>query len=59
MRSLFRFPLMILAGVLYAIGWLAGLIADAAVWCWSAMAVGWDSARGIDDPVDAPLKRVA
>ena len=35
-----------LAAVLYALGWLAGKVSLAATWCWAAMAVGWDEARG-------------
>jgi hypothetical protein len=34
-----------LAGILYAIGWLAGIIAVAVKWLWSAIAVGWDDAH--------------
>lgn len=59
MSHLIRFLLVILAGVLFATGWIAGRIANGALWCWSALAVGWDSARGKDTPVDAPLKMVA
>lgn len=37
--------LTLLAALLYALGWSAGLVAVVVVWCWSAMAVGWDDAR--------------
>jgi hypothetical protein len=59
MRHLIRFLLVILAGLLYAAGWVAGRIANVVLWCWSGLAVGWDSAREAPAPVDAPLKRVA
>lgn len=44
---------MVVAALLYALGWAAGLVAVVAVWCWSAMAVGWDDARSLArrDPV--------
>ena len=49
-----RVLLTLLAALLYALGWAAGLVAVAAVWCWSAMAVGWDDARRLGrDPVRA------
>ncbi len=35
-----------LAAVMYALGWVAGKVALVAVWCWSAVLVGWDEARG-------------
>ncbi|HLS44297.1 MAG TPA: hypothetical protein VK045_02575 [Ornithinicoccus sp.] len=48
-----RFLLVCLAALLYALGWAAGLVAVAVVWCWSALAVGWDDARALGrrDPV--------
>lgn len=42
-----KFLLVCLAAVLYGLGWSAGLVAIAVVWCWSALAVGWDDARGL------------
>lgn len=39
------YVLTALAAVLYALGWVAGKVALAAGWCWSALAVGWDEAR--------------
>lgn len=42
-----RLLLVCIAALLYALGWAAGLIAIAVLWCWSAMAVGWDDARGL------------
>lgn len=44
-----------IAALLYALGWAAGLVAVVVVWCWSAMAVGWDDARNLGrrDPVRA------
>jgi hypothetical protein len=35
----------VLAAVLYAIGWVAGVVAVALRWLWSALAVGWDDAH--------------
>ncbi len=37
--------LVCIAALLFAIGWLAGLVAVAVIWCWSALAVGWNEAR--------------
>lgn len=50
-----RLLLTLLAALLYALGWAAGLLGIAVLWCWSAMAVGWDDARGLAprDPVRA------
>jgi hypothetical protein len=42
-----RLLLVVIAALLYAIGWAAGLVAVVVVWCWSAMAVGWDDARSL------------
>lgn len=48
-----RLLLLPLAALLYAVGWATGLVAVVALWCWSAMAVGWDDARNLArrDPV--------
>lgn len=48
-----RLLLTCVAALLYAIGWVAGLVAVALLWCWSGMAVGWDDAhqRGARSPV--------
>jgi len=54
-----RLLLTLVAGLLYVTGWVAGMVVRALVWCWSAMAVGWDDARVRPAPVDAPLRRVA
>jgi len=35
----------VLAVLLYALGWTAGVVAVALRWLWSAMAVGWDDAH--------------
>lgn len=35
----------LLAAVLYGIGWVAGIVAVALAWLWSALAVGWDDAH--------------
>jgi hypothetical protein len=35
----------VLAAALYAIGWVAGVVAVALRWLWSALAVGWDDAH--------------
>lgn len=42
--------LTLIAAVLYAVGWLAGKVSLLAVWCWTAVAVGWDEARGTVQP---------
>lgn len=34
-----------LAALLYALGWLAGVVAVVVRWIWSALAVGWDDAH--------------
>lgn len=39
--------LTVLAAVLYVFGWLAGLVVVGVLWCWSAMAVGWDDAYSL------------
>lgn len=39
--------MLVLAAVLYALGWVAGKMTLAAVWCWSAVLVGWDEAHGV------------
>lgn len=33
------------AALLYVLGWLAGMVANIAIWCWSGIAAGWDDAR--------------
>lgn len=40
-----KLVLTCLAALLYAIGWTFGIVAMGLLWCWSAMAVGWDDAR--------------
>ena len=40
-----RLLLTIVAAVLYALGWCAGLVSLLVVWCFTALAVGWDDAR--------------
>ena len=42
-----RLLLTLVAALLYAVGWCAGLVSLLAVWCWSALAVGWDEARSL------------
>jgi hypothetical protein len=42
-----RLLLTVIAAVLYAAGWLAGLVSLLVVWCWLALAVGWDDARAL------------
>lgn len=59
MRSVLRFLLTVLAGVLYGIGWGVGKVAVLVSWVWSAAAVGWDDAHSAPTPVDAPLRQVA
>jgi hypothetical protein len=51
--------LTLFAALLYAVGWSAGQVSRVLVWCWSALAVGWDDARSPSTPVEAPLRRVA
>lgn len=41
------FLLTLIAAVLYAVGWTAGIVSLLLVWLWSAMAVGWDDARAL------------
>lgn len=54
-----RLLLTVIAAVLYAIGWCAGAVSLLVVWCWTALAVGWDDARNLgsrerrDEPVRA------
>lgn len=36
---------MVLAAVLYAIGWLVGLLSIPCNWCMGALRVGWNDAR--------------
>lgn len=43
--------LTLVAGVLFALGWLAGKVAGVVLWCWSALAIGWDAARRPAEPV--------
>lgn len=43
-----RLLLVCVAALLYALGWAAGLVAVAVLWCWSMAAVGWDDARRLD-----------
>lgn len=33
------------AVVLYALGWLVGVVVQAAVWAWSGLVVGWRDGR--------------
>lgn len=40
----------VLAALLYAIGWVAGIVAVALSWLWSALAVGWDDAHRLAVP---------
>jgi hypothetical protein len=40
-----RLLLTVLAALLYAVGWTAGLVSLLVVWCFTAVAVGWDDAR--------------
>ena len=40
-----RLALTILAALLYALGWVAGIVHVALRWLWSAAAVGWDDAH--------------
>lgn len=42
--SLRRGLLLLLAAGLFAIGWTAGIVARAVVWCATAVAVGWRDA---------------
>lgn len=37
--------LTVIAAVLYALGWLVGVVSLLVVWCWLALAVGWDDGR--------------
>lgn len=39
--------LTVVAAVLYALGWCAGVVSLLVVWCWTALAVGWDDARAL------------
>lgn len=43
------YALTAIAAVLYALGWAAGKVSLVAVWCWTALAVGWDDARARPD----------
>lgn len=36
------------AALMYVAGWLAGIAADVAIWCWSGIAAGWDDARDLE-----------
>lgn len=38
-------PLVVLAGVLWLLGWLVGKVCVATVWVWAALKVGWSDAR--------------
>lgn len=40
-----RLLLTVIAAVLYAVGWFAGVVSLLVVWCFTALAVGWDDAR--------------
>ena len=40
-----RLLLLVLAGLLFAVGWSAGRVVRAASWCAAAVQVGWDDAR--------------
>jgi hypothetical protein len=39
-----KFLLTCVAALLYALGWAAGLVAVVVLWCWDAVAVGWNEA---------------
>ncbi|MGL5911395.1 MAG: hypothetical protein ACRCZP_15460 [Phycicoccus sp.] len=41
------------AALLFAVGWMAGKTALVVAWCWSALAVGWDTALRRPDGADA------
>ena len=43
--TLVELVLGLLAYLLIAIGWVAGLISVPCNWCWGALRTGWDSAR--------------
>jgi hypothetical protein len=45
--ELVRLLLTVIAAVLYALGWVAGAVSLLVVWCWTALAVGWDDARNL------------
>ena len=52
--------LTLLAAVLFAVGWVAGVVWVVLVWCWSALAVGFDEAQKLRgrrdrDRVEAPV----
>jgi hypothetical protein len=40
-----RLLFTVVAAILYAVGWCAGLVSLLVVWCFTALAVGWDDAR--------------
>lgn len=40
-----RLLLTVVAALLYALGWAAGVVSLLVVWCFTALAVGWDDAR--------------
>lgn len=40
-----RLLLTVVAAVLYGLGWSAGVVSLLVVWCFTALAVGWDDAR--------------
>ncbi len=42
----------LIAAVLFAVGWVAGTLSLLVLWCWSAVAVGWDAARAPHRPAD-------
>lgn len=45
-----RLLLTVIAALLYAIGWVAGVVSLLVVWCFTALAVGWDDARTLRAP---------
>lgn len=54
--------LTVVAAVLYAFGWCAGVVSLLVVWCWTALAVGWDDARALPrrrSPVREPVGAVS
>lgn len=38
-------PLVVLAAVLWLLGWLVGKVCKASTWMWFAVKVGWTDAR--------------
>ena len=54
--------LTVLAAVLYAVGWVVGIVAVGVKWAWSALGVGWDDAHRVAQrpptPEERPLRPV-